>query len=123
MLKPAKKPRTGRKGSEREEKVMAAFLKKKQSSLSLLPFCKQSGAFSPLLLLLPIFLAIVLLLQDVFNSTSNIIRELKRSKPPRGPRVGRGPNQMKPVQSAFSLSLCFLLENRGYFQKEEMLQM
>lgn len=32
MLKASRKPRTGRKWSEREEKVTAAFIKKKKKS-------------------------------------------------------------------------------------------
>lgn len=67
-MKPARKPRTGRKRSEREEKVTAAFIKKRKGSLSLLPFCEQSREFGSWLLWLPIFLAIVLLFQVVFNS-------------------------------------------------------
>lgn len=90
MLKPTWKPRTGRKGSEREEKVMGSFYKEEKSSLSSLPFREQSRESSSLLLPLPIFDAIVLLFQVVFNSPSNIIRELKRSKLPRGPRKGAG---------------------------------
>lgn len=39
MLRAARKPRTGRKRSEREEKITASFIKKKKKVLlSFLPF-------------------------------------------------------------------------------------
>lgn len=75
----------GLKGKKKKGK--GSFYKEAKSSLSLLPFCEQSGEFRSLLLLLPFFLAIVLLFQVVFNSPSNIIRELERLQTTRRTRL------------------------------------